>query len=61
MRDFAVLVNTPFFTPNFAKSISPRPTRVPPLRSRFPETALIASWIQKASDPWGPMLTPVEQ
>ena len=54
-------MSVPVRTPKRAKSMTPSPTRVPPRRSRLPETALMTSWSQKASTPLVPMLTPVEQ
>ena len=61
MRERAVLVSTPTRLPKRGKSMIPRPTSVPPARSRFPLTALITSCSQNASDPLPPMFTPVEQ
>ena len=51
MRERSLRISTPCFAPNFAKSKMPWPTRVPPGRSRLPETALMASCSQNASAP----------
>jgi hypothetical protein len=52
----------PVFLPSAAKSTMPDdPIRLPPRRSRLPETALIASWSQKHSTPLRPWFTPVER
>ena len=50
-RDRLVRINNPFLAANFGKSINPLLTKVPPILSRFPVTALMHSWSQKASVP----------
>jgi hypothetical protein len=61
IRERSVRISTPFFAPKAGKSITPRPTSVPPRRSRLPDSTLIASCSQKASEPLLPMFTPVDE
>ena len=59
-RDGLRFAMVPVRLPKRAKSTMPLPTSVPPRRSRLPDTALITSCSQKASEPLRPMFMPVE-